>query len=360
VGLVAEEDASRDRLQGDRRRTFIIRRLLHRRITMKRNLVLAVLIVLATVVTAGEYPKEEGTWQTLPPMPTPRHDLEAVTWGGKIFAISGAGESTVRTVEVFDPKTGKWEASAPIPEERGWFGAAIIDGKLYCVGGKRVRSEDEKKRTGNNDHYEFRASVNIYDFAQGTWTFGPPLCGPRTGLKAAACAGKLYAIAGNGQKEGVRVEVYDPRTNEWTFGVPLPANRCAPGVAVVQDRICVFGGYGEGGERSETFIYNTKLGEWTKASPMPTNRRDLAAVAIGTKIYCVAGVSNGKYTPAVEVYDTEKDTWAIAPPLAVAKAWVGACGLSGKLYVMGGANNDGAKYIWRNEMEVYTPEMGKV
>ena len=324
---------------------------------MNRNLIMICVVLAAVMATAGELPREEGAWHALAPMPTPRHDLEAVVWGAKIFAISGAGESTVRTVEVFDPKTGKWEASAPIPEERGWFGAAVIEGKLYCVGGKRVRSDEEKKRTGDDSHYEFRASLNIYDFAAGTWTFGPPLCGPRTGLKAVACGGKLYAIAGNGQKEGVRVEVFNPRINEWSFGVALPEGRCAPGVAVVQDKIYVFGGYGKGGERSETYIYNTKLGEWTEGAPMPTNRRDLASVTMGTKIYCVAGVSNGKYTAAVEVYDTEKDSWAIAPPLPLAKAWVGACEMSGRLYVMGGANYDDEKkaYLWRNEMDVYVP-----
>ena len=323
---------------------------------MVRMIAIAALVVLANTAWAGEeLRREEGKWETLAPMPTPRHDLESVAFNGKIFAVSGAGERTTPVVEVYDPKANKWSAVAPIPVERGWFGAAVLGGKLYCVGGKRVRSESEMKASPDNAQYDLRASVNVYTFADNTWADGPPLCAPRDGMKAVACGNKIYAIAGNGPKDGLRVEVFDPRTNEWSFGVQLPENRCAPGAAVVGGKIYVFGGYGAGGERNDVFIYDPNQGEWTKGKPMPTNRRDLTAVAVGTRIYCLAGVGNGKYINAVEVYDTEKDSWAVAPPLPAAKAWVGACELNGKVYVMGGANYDEAKktYNWISELQVY-------
>ena len=323
---------------------------------MVRTIAIAALVMMANVAWAGEeLPREEGKWETLAPMPTPRHDLESVSFNGKIYAISGANEKTTRVMEVYDPKANKWTAAAPILEERGWFGATVLGGKLYCVGGKRVMSEKEQKASPDNAQYELRSSVNIYSFADNTWANGPLLCAPRDGMKAVTCGNKLYAIGGNGPKDGFRVEVFDPRLNEWGFGVPLPENRCAPGVAAVGEKIYAFGGYGAGGERNDVFIYNPKLGEWTKGKPMPTNRRDLTAVAVGTRIYCVAGVGNGKYIDAVEVYDTEKDSWAIAPPLPKGKAWVGACELGGKLYVMGGAYSEGNTYHWCNELEVLTP-----
>jgi len=323
-------------------------------------------VTVVVVVTAAaayswaaerELPHEAGRWQELAPMPTPRHDLEAVSWGGKIYAISGAGDLTTDAVEVYDPKTDTWSACAPIPEKRGWFGCALLGSKVYCMGGKRVRTQQEKEDSGDKNHYELRSSMNIYDLVHDRWSEGPPLSAPRAGLKAVAAGGRIYAIAGNGREEGVRVEVFDPATNTWSPGVPLPHARTAPAAAAVGGKIYVAGGWGSGDERSDLFIYDTAAGKWTTGAPMPTARRDHAAAVLGSRIYFLGGVSHGKYTNAVEIYDTTTNTWSTATPLPEKKAWMGACVLDGRIYVVGGANRNEQekRYNWIDDLHVYIP-----
>jgi hypothetical protein len=290
-------------------------------------------------------------------MPTPRHDLEAVAFGGKIHAISGADDLTLDVVEVYDPKARTWSKAAPIPEKRGWFGCALLDGKAYCVGGKRVRTQEEKDKSDNKDQYEFRASLNIYDIAADRWTTGAPLGGPRAGLKAVMCCGNVFAIGGNSPQGALNnVDVYDPAADKWTAGTPLPEGRMAPGVAALADRIFVIGGWNRK-ECSDVFVYNCATGKWSTGRPMPTPRRDFATAILGARIYCMGGVSGSRYCSEVEVYDVALDKWTVAPPLPTGKAWMGACALGGKIYVVGGANYDeqNKHYRWLDEFHVYEP-----
>ena len=48
-------------------------------------------------------------------MPTPRHDLQAVAAGDKVYAISGAGYLTVDAVEIYDTETDTWTPGRRFP-----------------------------------------------------------------------------------------------------------------------------------------------------------------------------------------------------------------------------------------------------
>ena len=316
--------------------------------------------VAARTAPAAPDPTEPGKWTPLAPMPTARHDLELIAAEGKLYAISGADDFTTDVVEVYDPKTRGWTSAAPIPEKRGWFGCAILNGKVYCVGGKRIRTADERAAGADKDKYEYLAGLNIYDIAANRWTQGAPLAEPRAGLKAVACGGKIYAIAGNTKRKIFLpvVEVYDPRTDRWTAGAPLPEGRMAPGVAAVGDKVYVIGGSRGGHAESDTvFLYDTKTGKWSRGSPIPTRRRDFPTVVIGRKIWCVGGLDHSRYLGTVAIYDTETDTWSAATPLPRPKAWMGAALLDGRIYVAGGADRDEKKnwYRWLDEFHVYLP-----
>ena len=63
-------------------------------------------------------------WVQRASMPTPRHDLQAITVGTRIYAIAGAGDETVDVVEIYDPAADRWEQGPPIQLMRGWVHAA--------------------------------------------------------------------------------------------------------------------------------------------------------------------------------------------------------------------------------------------
>ena len=171
-----------------------------------------------------------GQWIQRQPMPTPRHDLQAITVDSKIYAVSGAGDETVHAVEIYDPQSDSWESGPPIPTARGWFGAGLVNGAIYAIGGKRVRPDEEKRRTGDDRHFEIRDSVERLDLATGTWSAVESLSEPRAGLVATVCKGRIYAIGGNSMNNESgsggphldRVEVFDPDSGHWSPGVPLP------------------------------------------------------------------------------------------------------------------------------------------
>ncbi len=326
---------------------------------MRIWILLALFVSLVSIPVLGDPPGHiRGRWVELPALPTPRHDLQLIPVAGRIYAIAGAGDLTTDVVEVFDPKKNQWAwPAARIPAKRGWFGAAFLGGKIYCVGGKRVRTAQEKKRSGKDDHYQYLASLNIYNPRKNRWTTGKPLRDSDAGLKAAALGGRLYVLGGNHHRD--RVEVYNPKRKRWSPGPALPEGRMAPGLEAVGGKLYVFGGYGAGGEKAEVFIFNPAKGQWTKGAPMPTPRRDLATAVLDGRIWCMGGV-NGKdgYLSKVEVYDPKTNHWTTAGSLPKGKAWSGACMVDGRIYLGGGARagKGGKGYDWLDDMHVFLPD----
>jgi kelch-like protein 17 (actinfilin)/kelch-like protein 20 len=257
----------------------------------------------------------------------------------------------------------RWTPRAPIPDKRGWFGAALLDGKIYCAGGKCVRTEQEKRDSGDARQYEYRASLNIYDPAADRWTAGAPMRAPRAGCCAAALDGKLYVIGGSETNSGFldRVEIYDPATKAWQDGPSIPEGREDMGAAAVDGKIYAMGGV-KHSVRGDVYIFDPKAGRWTAGAAMPTPRRSFAVVADGPRLWCIGGVPGSGYTNVVEVYDTRANRWSSGPAHPQAKAWMGAALLDGRLYTVGGANQDQAakRYNWLGEAHMLSlPIMNK-
>ena len=145
-----------------------------------------------------------GQWIQKASMPTPRHDLQAITVGNQIYAISGGGDLTSEVVEIYDVETDTWSQGPPIPTKRGWFGAVLLNQKIYTIAGKTIRSDEEKARTGDPANYDIRDSVEVLDLASQTWASLKPIAAPRAGLAATLCNEKIYAIGGNAMNNEVR------------------------------------------------------------------------------------------------------------------------------------------------------------
>ena len=306
----------------------------------------------------GGKPARPPAWAPLAPLPVPRHDLQLVACRGKLIAISGAADLTVPNVDRYDPAKDVWTPLAPIPDRRGWFGAALLAGKIYCIGGKRIRTAQEKRDSGDARPYEYRSSLNIYDPDADRWSAGPPMRAARAGCRAAALDGKLYVIGGSEQDRGFldRVEIYDPAANAWQAGPPIPAGREAMGLATAEGKLYAIGGVRHS-VRGDVYIFDPGAGRWTAGAPMPTPRRSFAIVADGPRLWCIGGVGARGYSSQAEVYDTRANRWSAGPPHPQAKAWMGAAMLAGRLYTVGGANQDEARkrYNWLGDVHRLSP-----
>ena len=84
------------------------------------------------------YNPQTNQWNTnLTAMPTPRFAHQTYLVDGKIYAIGGSqGQNTsLATVERYDPVTDTWDTLSNMPFSISWFAGAVVDTLIYVIGG---------------------------------------------------------------------------------------------------------------------------------------------------------------------------------------------------------------------------------
>ena len=145
-------------------------------------------------------------WEDLPDMPEGRMGHAMVTSGGKLYVIGGRGETS--RVLIYDRTTG-WTEGAPMPQKRDHLGAVLVGGKIYAIGGRDSRILDR---------------VDVYEIATDTWTEGPKLPSPTSGMAAELLSdGRIHVVGGEdpGTIGGHVIDrhfILDPATGTWSRG----------------------------------------------------------------------------------------------------------------------------------------------
>ena len=87
-------------------------------------------------------------------------------------------------------------------------GFGVINGKFYVA-------------SGNNGSTEVN-TLYIYDIATNTWTTGPVVPTPVTAPGSAVYQGKLYLFGGGAPFPTTitTTQIYDPVANSWSTGPP--------------------------------------------------------------------------------------------------------------------------------------------
>lgn len=155
------------------------------------------------------------SWRESRPMKTPRY-LHGAAFDakGRLFVFGGSGaepsvtqedgesaesfrhrveanaakaNTSLASVEMYDPATNTWTERAPLPTPRQAMGADLgADGRIYVVGGAPSYA-----------HPRPMAVVEIYDPESDIWETGPSMHYARRGHAVVATPeGKLYAIGG--------------------------------------------------------------------------------------------------------------------------------------------------------------------
>lgn len=90
--------------------------------------------------------------------------------------------------------------------------------------------------------------------------------------------------------------------------IPVPTSDAT--IAVYNDKLYVFGGYGiDHVILNITYEYDPSTGIWASKANMPTERWGMIAVEFNGLIYVFGGTANSGVTRAVEVYDPAEDSW---------------------------------------------------
>lgn len=131
---------------------------------------------------------DNGTWEQIADLPTPRFALDAVVLDGRILTMGGVaftpeGFNNFDHIEAFDPASGAWtRETLRLPWTAAGAGACMADGKLFIFGGY---SGD-----GISDH------CACYDPAAGTWQLLPPIPQPLAAMGVAVIGRTIYLLGG--------------------------------------------------------------------------------------------------------------------------------------------------------------------
>ena len=207
-----------------------------------------------TVATVDILDAGNGKWRSGPDLPEPRHHPAAAAIDGAVYVSGGSRRATnwkpERNFWVLRPGTDSWDRLPDMPEGRMAHAMVAANGRLYVIGGRGDTSR-----------------VLIYDRTSG-WSAGAPMPNPRDHLGAVLVQGKIYAIGGRRNSILRDVDIYDIATDTWSHGPPLPAPTSGMAAELLGDgKIHVVGGedpstFG-GGVIDRHYILDLASGTWS-------------------------------------------------------------------------------------------------
>jgi N-acetylneuraminic acid mutarotase len=242
---------------------------------------------------------------------------------------------------------GAWATATALPEARTEVSATVYEGELYIAGGV-VASGDAR-------------IVWVYDPAGQAWReltrFPDSVHLHHTGI--AVIDDRLYVVggyAGMGFQESGQVHIYDFSTQEWTLGAPMPSPRGAHATVVLDGRIHAIGGTRGGVSVGAHEAYDPEADSWETLTPMTHNRDHLGAVAIDGRIYAAAGRDGiNSALRMLEIYDPEQNAWTTGPQITTGRSGVGVAVRDGRMYVLGGETLGPTGRTF-SQVERYDPE----
>lgn len=230
---------------------------------------------------------------------------------------------------------GSWTTAPPMPTARIDLGAATSGGKIYALGG----FTQNNGVTGVNE---------VYDPGTSSWSTRASMPTPRSGFTALVGPdGTIYTVGGQYDSSGspsvdgpsVKVEAYAPSTNTWSSLPDLPDGRTYGGAAFLNGRIYAYGGISVQPIQLLSSVVSLAPGETTwRAEPRLTIARDVFATAASTsRLYVLGGKnSNGDHLDTVESFQPGDAGWNTMTPISSQRFSLGAAVVGTKLYALGG------------------------
>lgn len=135
----------------------------------------------------------------------------------------------------YDPRADVWEERRPMITARGWHSMCTLDECIYAIGG----SDDNQNSMERFDIH----SVECYSPQCDQWVRIAPLLQPNSESGVAVLDGKIYILGGYSWENTTfsrMVQVYDKDRKKWVKGPDLPKT-----VAGVSACVCVMKNRGD-------------------------------------------------------------------------------------------------------------------
>lgn len=191
------------------------------------------------------------------------------------------------------------------------------------------------------------------------WTLMAPMPTSRSNAAVGVVDGKIYVIGGYGEgatyEERTKAtnEMYDPITNTWTTKASLPTAMSGIRGAVVDGKIYVLSGFytvnNLDSSSGSVFIYDPPTDTWTSGAEMPNARAGASAAVVDGKIYAMGGscILDGQTVKVCgdinEMYDPVTDTWTTKAGMIHGRTNLVAAAVNGRIYAIGGRTSSGTE-----------------
>ena len=186
-----------------------------------------------------------AAWERLPDGPLVQ-GMNLAAHNGRIYRVGGmearnapgARQDTHSIADVarFDPAAGTWQPLPPLPTPRSSHDVIVVGDTLYVLGGWTMRGSERSVWA------EQMAVLNLAS-PSPAWTSVPQPF-KRRALTVAAAGDRIYVLGGMDHQDKVQhtVDVFDVRTQTWSEGPALPGgqlNGFSPAACAVDGRVYV-------------------------------------------------------------------------------------------------------------------------
>ena len=246
---------------------------------------------------------------------------------------------------------GTWASTAPMPIFRSEHNATVLDGKIYVGGGL----------AGPNQFFTATTNVfQVYDPVADSWTNLAPLPERLHHFGIAALNGRIYVTGGyTGEDfdiDNKAVYMFNPQARRqaaWKRLADMPSERAAHASVVAGGLLYVVGGVGTT-DPSAIWTYNPGTNSWDASrAHLPTLREHITAAVVNNKIYVISGRWSFNNMNTVEEYDPATNMWTAKAPIPTARSGITSAVLDGKIHVTGGEDLFSSNTYYQHE--VYDP-----
>jgi len=220
-----------------------------------------------------------------------------------------------------------WKEGQHMPTARAYAGAAVLGDTLYVIGGGGT--------TGP------RSLTETYDLTYKRWGLGAALPAGLQQFGIAVLNGKIYvaggykaadAMAGTQEGETAELWVFDPTVGIWVSRSSMPSARSSFGLLASGSKL-----YAVGGDTGAVFVFDPSKDAWSVAkSALPAPRKGAAYAVMGESLYVIGGVQGSAATARVDIYDTAKDSWRSGSALPSPRQGIAAAVIGSEIHVAGG------------------------
>ncbi len=176
------------------------------------------------------------------------------------------------------------------------------------------------------------------------WRRGAPLPESRFESAVAVLNDRLYVFGGFyfRLKASTRADRYDPRTNTWSRIADLPVPVTHINGVLDGEVLWIAGGFvgnHPGPTTNQVWQYNIKTNRWTPGIPLPAVRASGGFQRVGRSLYYFGGFDSDRDTTCTEHWQLDLDSgteWVPRSPLPQPRGHVASIVLNDQIYAIGG------------------------